>query len=81
MEVIFTLPLTTLDIRKGTALTAACSPEAEELTNTVADLSSLWFLGRQGLVITGDGNESDGNFQQLLQMKAEEDSNLAEWLK
>lgn len=29
----------------------------------------------------GDGNISDGNLQQLLQMKAEEDPNLAEWLK
>ncbi len=29
----------------------------------------------------GDGDESDGNLQQLLRMKAEEDPNLAEWLK
>ena len=29
----------------------------------------------------GDGNESDGNLQQLLQMNAKEDPNLAQWLK
>ena len=29
----------------------------------------------------GDGNDSDGNLQQLLRMKAEEDPDLAEWLK
>lgn len=42
-------------------------------------LSSIKFLSR--LAMRGDGNTSDGNLQQLLQMKAEEDPNLAEWLK
>ena len=28
-----------------------------------------------------DGDESNGNLKQLLCMKAEEDPNLAEWLK
>ena len=36
VEVIVTLPTTTRDCRR-TALTAACSPEAEELTGTVSD--------------------------------------------
>ena len=38
-------------------------------------------LGRQGLAIRGDGNELDGNFQQLLRMKAMDNPNLAEWLR
>ena len=31
--------------------------------------------------MTGDGNECDGNVQQLLCMKAADNPNLAEWLK
>ena len=33
------------------------------------------------MVIRGDGNKSDSNLNHLLQMKAEEHQNLAEWLK
>ena len=33
------------------------------------------------MAIRGDGTETDSNLQQLLKMKAEEDSNLTEWLK
>ena len=43
-------------------------------------LSSIKFLCRQGIALRGDGNESDGNFQRLLRMKAEEDPNLAQWM-
>ena len=38
-------------------------------------------MGRQGLAIRGDANELDGNFQQLLRMKAMDDPNPAEWLR
>jgi len=38
-------------------------------------------LCRQGLALRGDGTEHDSNFNQLLALKAEEDSNLADWLK
>ena len=34
-----------------------------------------------GPVNRGDGNESDGNFNQLLHLKSEGDKNLARWLK
>lgn len=34
-----------------------------------------------GLPLRGDGNENDGNLQQVLRMKAKEDLNLCEWLK
>ena len=44
-------------------------------------VSSIKFLSRQGLAMRGDGDESDSNLKQLLRMKAEEDANLAEWLK
>ena len=44
-------------------------------------LSSIKCLGRQGLAIRGDETEADSNLHQLHKMKAEEDSNLAKWLK
>ena len=80
VEVSFTLPLATRDIGEQLSQQHA----AQKLKNRQAlyqILSSIRFLGRQGLAIRGDGNELDGNFQQLLRMKAEEDPNMAEWLK
>ena len=75
VEVIVTLPSTTRDTQLSQ------QHASQKLKNQQALYqirSSMWFLGRQGLAIRGDGNESDGN---LLQMKAEEDPTLAEWLK
>lgn len=43
--------------------------------------STIKFLCRQGLPLRGDGSGFDGNLQQLLKMKADEDLNLTEWLK
>ena len=39
------------------------------------------FLSRQGLASRGDGDESDGNLQQLLCLQSEKDPSLARWLK
>ena len=39
------------------------------------------FLNRQGVAFRGDGDESDGNLQQLLCLQSEKDPNLAHWLK
>ena len=36
---------------------------------------------RQSVPLRGDGTEADGNLQQLLKMKAEEDHNRAEWFR
>ena len=80
MEVIITLPSTTRDIGEQLSQQHA----AQKLKNRQAlyqILSLIRFLGRQGLAVRGDGNKSDGNFQQLLRMKAEDDPNLAEWLQ
>ena len=79
VEVIVTLPLTTRDIGEQLSQQHA----AQKLYNRQAlyqIISSVRFLVRHGLPLRGDGNESDGNFHQLLLMKAEEDHNLAEWL-
>ena len=43
--------------------------------------TAIRFLCRQGLALRGDGCEKDGNFTQLLLMKAELDANLQEWMK
>ena len=44
-------------------------------------LSSIRYLGRQGLALQGDGDEDDGNFLQLLKLKGEDDPAMLEWLK
>lgn len=43
--------------------------------------SCIQFLCRQGLPLRGDEDESDGNLQQILKLRAKDDSNLAQWLK
>ena len=37
-------------------------------------------MARQGLAIRGHGDDSDGNFIQLLKMKAKDDDNLSSWM-
>ena len=45
-------------------------------------LKCIRFLSRQGLALKGNNkDESDGNLRQLLFNVAEDDPNLAEWLK
>ena len=44
-------------------------------------LSPIKFLCCQGLALRGDKDETNGKLRQLLSMKAEEDSNLKEWLQ
>ena len=44
-------------------------------------MKCIHFLSRQGLALRGNKDESNGNLCQLLFNKAEEDTNLTEWLK
>ena len=44
-------------------------------------LSNVRFLSRQGLAFRGDGNELDSNFMQLLYLRSEDDTKLADWEK
>ena len=39
-------------------------------------LSNLHFLGRQGIALRGDGNESDSNFVQLLKLYGNDDPRI-----
>ena len=43
-------------------------------------LSTLQFLGRQGIALRGDGNESDSNFVQLLKLCGNDDLRIETWL-
>jgi len=44
-------------------------------------LSSVRFLSRQGLALRGDGDESDSNFMQLINLRSEDDERILDWVK
>ena len=75
---VFSLPASTKHI--GVHLS---QQYAEELENNgmilLSILKSIRYLARQGLALRGDGDESDGNFNQLL--KLPEDEKMIDWLK
>ena len=75
-QVTITLPSTTLDIG-GQLSQQHATHKFKSRQALYQIISSIKFLGRQ---IRGDGTE-DSNLHRLLKMKAEEDSNLLEWLK
>ena len=41
----------------------------------------MHFLARQGLPLRGHGDESDSKFTQLLRLRAEDDSQLHDWVE
>ena len=43
-------------------------------------LQTIQFLARQGLPLRGDGNESDGNFSQLLRLRGVDHEGIDSWL-
>ena len=80
VDVVLTLPATTKDI--GEQLSQQHAKEKESNQKMLLKiLSSIKYLARQGLDLRGDGDEADSNFLQLLQLKAEEDPVVIEWLK
>ena len=80
VEVVITIPSTTQDI--GEQLSHQHAAQKQQSRHALHQiLTCVRFLGRQGLALRGDGDESDGNFKSLLQMKANDDPILAEWLK
>ena len=79
VEVMVSLPVTTRDI--GEMLSQQHAKEKEGNRKVLLKiLANVKFLARQGLAFRGDGNESDGNFLQLLKLRAEEDPSISEWL-
>ncbi|XP_062517927.1 zinc finger MYM-type protein 1-like [Corticium candelabrum] len=80
VEVLVTLSATTRDVGEHVSHEHA----VQKVNNQQAllqVLSSVRFLGRQGLAFRGDEDKSDGNLQQLLFLQSEKDPNLAHWLK
>ena len=75
-----TLPRTCGDI--GEILSTKHAEEKSENRDCLKKiLSSIRFLARQGLSFRGDGDESDGNYIQILKFRGEDDSRMIEWLK
>ena len=73
------LPTTTRDI--GEMLSQQHAKEkAGNRKILLKILSNVRFLARQGLALRGDGDESDSNFMQLLNLRGEDDPMVTEWL-
>lgn len=77
MELTITLPSTTKDVAEQLSDQHAL----QKANNRDQILRCILLLCHQGLPVRGDKEEVDGNLKQLLQFKAESDTNLAGWLK
>lgn len=44
-------------------------------------VTSIKYLARQRISLRGDGDEEDGNFMQLLRLRADDDPDLVAWLQ
>ena len=78
VEMIINLPASTTHI--GVQLSQQFAKEIEDNGKMLIKiLSCIRYLGRQGLALRGDGNESDGNLIQLL--KLEGDQFTLDWLQ
>ena len=80
VDKVITLPKTTKDIGE-TLSTKHSENKNDNRECLIKILSSLRFLGRQGLPIRGDGDDTDRNYTQLLTVRGEDDSRMLEWLK
>lgn len=77
VELIFTLPATTCDVREMLHSNIA----KEKATNRhclLKVISCLKFLARQGCAIRGHDDCGDGNFYQLLKLMSEDDAQVLE---
>ena len=71
MEKIVTLPFTTRDV--GELLSGMhAQDKIKNRQCFLKILSSLRFLAYQGCAIRGHGDETDGNFYQLLKLRGED---------
>ena len=78
VEVIVTLPATVNDI--GEMMSQQHAIEKERNRKVFLHiLSSIRFLAHQGLPLRSDKDEGD-NFMQMLQLKAEENPCIGDWL-
>ena len=78
VEVVISLPVSCRDV--GAQLSQQYANELDSNRKILLKiLSCIKFLGRQGLALRGDGDESDGNFLQLLKLQADEAT--MDWLQ
>ena len=80
VDKVTTLPKTIKDIGE-TLSTKHAENKNDNRKCLLKILSSLRCLGRQGLPIRGDGDETDRNYTRLLTLRGEDDSRMLEWLK
>lgn len=79
VQKILTLPKTTQDV--GETLSSIHKQEKQQRRQVLLKiLSNVRFLARQALPLRGDGNETDSNFTQLLNLRGEDDPNIKEWM-
>ena len=79
VDALIVLPLCTKDVGE----LQSQEHEAEKARNRemlLLVLQSVQFLARQGLPLRGDGNESDGNFSQLLRLRGVDHKGIDSWL-
>ena len=74
---VMSLPASTEDI--GSQLSKQFARETEENWKMLLKIiSSIKYLARQGLALRGDGDESNGNFIQLLKLQ---DKSCVDWIQ
>ena len=70
-----TLPTSSKDV--GELLSSVHAQEkSDNRTYLLKILSSLRFLARQGCAVRGHGDDSDGNFSQLLKLRGEDNQKV-----
>ena len=80
VEGVITLPQTTRDV--GDLLSTAHAAEKRKNRQClIAIAESIRFLARQGIALRGDLDECDGNFTQLLRLRAVDQPHLLTWLE
>ena len=80
VDVVITLPHTTRDIGEQLSLQHAKEKESNR-TAFLKILKSIQYLARQGLPLRGAGDDSNGNFVQLLNLMSEGSLMMKDWLK
>ena len=84
MECAITLPKVTKDI--GELLSEAHSKEKQDNRECLLKIQCIVkrkvpILACQILALRGDGDESNSNYMQLLQLRGEDNPKVLEWLK
>lgn len=80
VDVVITLPRTTRDIGEQLSLQHAKEKESNREV-FLKILRSIRYLARQGLPLRGAGDDSNGNFVQLVDLMSESSLMMKEWLK